>query len=985
MRRLPRLLLALLPLGLWFPPPLRAQAAPEIADPLATYVGRPIVSVSVTLEGARTTDPAVLDLIEVKTDRPLAARDVRDSIAHLFSLGRFEDVRVYATPVEGGVAVRVELLPVHAVGRIAFAGTPALDEKELRRAIADRFGVEPSAARASEVVQLLTSLYHDRGYMNVRIEPRAVVEHRHERTTLTFAIDAGPRLILSKVAYEGNAPGSLEQAEAQLAFAAGQPYDRLRITARIASYIANLRRQGYYEAQGEHALENGSADGRTGDLMVHIDAGARIVVRFEGDPVPPKVRDELVPIQREASVDEDLLEDAARALADHFHAQGYRDAEVTHRREIGPNELAIVFGVRRGALYRVGPIEVSGNNTMPLSSISPLLQLHEGEPFVESRLDADVVAIENAYRRGGYPDVKVRAAVEPDAGAEPVTARIRVLVDEGPRVVLGGITILGNRALSAAKLRDGMRAAPGQPFYQPQLAFDRDGMALKYLNLGYRNADIGVHVDFTGDRSRADVRFDINEGRQIVVDHVLVVGNERTRADTVRREIVLRPGDPLGFEAVAETQRRISALGLFRRVRITEIDHGESGSRDLLVTVEEAPSTTLGYGGGVEVSRTLVQPSASDVPQERFEFAPRGFVEIGRRNLFGRNRSVNLFARVSLRARGDTTVTNDGVQPATDFNEYRVVGTYRQPRLLAGADFLASGILEQGARTSFDFNRKSARAELARRIGGRWSVSGRYALERTEVFNETVSPEDELLIDRLFPQVRLSTVSSSLIRDTRDDPLGPTTGTLVGLDTEVAGRAMGSEVGFVKSFLQGFMYKRLSRRRGTVLATGARVGLAAGFSREVPALDANGNPVVGPGGQPVLVRVDDLPASERFFAGGDTTVRGWGLDQLGTPETLDANGFPLGGNAVLVLNAELRVPVWGDLGAVMFLDGGNVFRRVDDFDLGEIRGAAGFGVRYRSPIGPLRFDLGFKLDREVLPNGQQERPTALFISLGQAF
>ena len=253
------------------------------------------------------------------------------------------------------------------------------------------------------------------------------------------------------------------------------------------------------------------------------------------------------------------------------------------------------------------------------------------------------------------------------------------------------------------------------------------------------------------------------------------------------------------------------------------------------------------------------------------------------------------------------------------------------------------------------------------------------------MFNETVSPEDELLIDRLFPQVRLSTVSSSLIRDTRDDPLGPTSGTLVGLDTEVAGRAMGSEVGFVKSFLQGFMYKRLSRKRGTVLATGARVGLAAGFSREVPAVDSNGNPIVGPGGQPVLVRVDDLPASERFFAGGDTTVRGWGLDQLGTPETLDANGFPLGGNAVLVLNAELRVPVWGDLGAVMFLDGGNVFRRVDDFDLGEVRGAAGFGVRYRSPIGPLRFDLGFKLDRRLLPNGQQERPTALFISLGQAF
>ena len=346
---------------------------------------------------------------------------------------------------------------------------------------------------------------------------------------------------------------------------------------------------------------------------------------------------------------------------------------------------------------------------------------------------------------------------------------------------------------------------------------------------------------------------------------------------------------------------------------------------------------------------------------------------------------MNLFTRVSLRARGDSVVTSEGVQPATDFNEYRVLGTYRLPRIFRTTDFVASGVLEQGARTSFDFNRRGARAELARRLGPHWSLSGRYALDRTEVFNETYAQEDQLLIDRLFPQVRLSSVSSSLIRDTRDEPLGPSRGTLLGIDTELAARAIGSEVGFVKSFVQGFSYRRLPGRRGLVLATGARVGLAAGFARDVPVLDEQGDEVLGPDGAPVMVPVDDLPASERFFAGGDTTVRGWGLDQLGTPETLDANGFPKGGNSVLVLNAELRVPVWRDVGVVAFLDGGNVFRRVEDFAVSEIRGAAGFGLRYRSPIGPLRLDLGFKLDRRPLPNGDEERPTALFVSLGQAF
>ena len=185
--------------------------------------------------------------------------------------------------------------------------------------------------------------------------------------------------------------------------------------------------------------------------------------------------------------------------------------------------------------------------------------------------------------------------------------------------------------------------------------------------------------------------------------------------------------------------------------------------------------------------------------------------------------------------------------------------------------------------------------------------------------------------------------------------------------------------------MQGFLYRRLPGKRAVVLATGARVGVARGFPYETVQLDADGNPVVDEDGQPVVTTVRDLPASERFFAGGDTTVRGFALDQLGTPETLDSNGFPKGGNAVVVLNAELRVPVWGDLGAATFVDVGNVFARASDLDLTELRPTAGFGLRYRSPIGPLRMDIGFKLDKQALPNGDPERPLAWYISFGQAF
>ena len=117
---------------------------------------------------------------------------------------------------------------------------------------------------------------------------------------------------------------------------------------------------------------------------------------------------------------------------------------------------------------------------------------------------------------------------------------------------------------------------------------------------------------------------------------------------------------------------------------------------------------------------------------------------------------------------------------------------------------------------------------------------------------------------------------------------------------------------------------------------------------------------------------------------GDTTIRGFALDTVGTPKTISSTGFPRGGNAVLILNGELRVPVWREFGAALFADGGNVWERTTDFDIGELRGALGAGLRYRSPVGPIRVDVGFKMDRREF-GGQLEPRTVWHFSIGQAF
>ncbi len=246
-------------------------------------------------------------------------------------------------------------------------------------------------------------------------------------------------------------------------------------------------------------------------------------------------------------------------------------------------------------------------------------------------------------------------------------------------------------------------------------------------------------------------------------------------------------------------------------------------------------------------------------------------------------------------------------------------------------------------------------------------ISGRYSLDHTRLLNVKSNFAAQPEIDRLFPQVRLSSVSSSLVRDTRNDSIEPNTGNLIGADAELAARRIGSEVGFIKTFFQGFTYRQLGRPAAVASwpRSARRLGLATGFPR-----------TVFQNGQAETIVIDDLPASERFFAGGDTTVRGFALDRLGTPETIDPEGFPKGGQGLVVLNAELRIPVRGVLGAVAFIDGGNVFRHVNDMDFSELRATVGFGVRYRSPVGPIRVDLGIKLDqarccRQVSRNGRQ--------------
>ena len=965
------------------------SAAGQAPAQSADLVGRRVVAVEFVSDGRPANDAVAAELVETRIGEPLAMRQVRESLTHLYSTGRYGGVRVEAATRPGGVALRYVLPPLDVIERVRFRGRLGVPADDLELTLRQTFGAAFGSEAVTPLVGILRGYLRRRGFLRPTLE--AHVAPDAARGELLIDIDAGPRAVIERVPISGvSSPGRNRRLLDRLRLRRGSPYDGAELDQRLSEYEAELRADGYYEARVSHDVEE--HDGARVNVLLRVRRGPRVTVAFAGDEVPGGDVAELVTIEREATLNEDLLEDDGRRIAAHLQRLGYRDADVTHARSIAGDDLSIVFTVARGPLYRVAGVIIRGNETVDPPTLRALVGATVGEPLVVAEIDRGLEAIIEHYHRLGFATANAEAVYTAagDDGAGTVDVACAIEVSEGERTTVRSVRLEGASARDPA-LEASIQARAGSPYYGPAVETDRASILTTYLNEGYQQALVTVERVFSDDLREVDLVYRVREGPQVLVDHVLVVGNRRVTAEAVRREIPLAPGMPLGLDEIAETRRRLNALGIFRRIDVREFSHGPRERRDVIIDVEEAPATRVAYGGGLEGSQRLRRRTGetSSRAVEDIELAPRGFFEIGRRNLFGGNRSLDFFTRASFRRKNDPVDPELARRTTTlGFNEYRVLGTYREPRPFGlGWDVQVQGFVEKAIRPGFDLSSRGGIAQFTRQFSPALRTTAGYRFGMNDTSNEELSREDGEIVDRLFPDVRLSTVSFGLVRDTRDDPFDPMRGGTLGVDGEVAMRAIGSQVGFAKLFAQGFLYRAVAGMSRLVFAAGGRLGAAWRFPH-----DPAGTP-----GDPLAERpiIDPaLPISERFFAGGDTSVRGFAFDRLGHPfdgegGTIDRTGFPRGGHALVVLNSELRVRLTPAIGLVAFLDAGNVYDRVGHLDLGRLRGGAGFGVRYASPIGPVRVELGFKLgERHEFGCGDQpglECLTQLHFSIGQAF
>ncbi len=493
------------------------------------------------------------------------------------------------------------------------------------------------------------------------------------------------------------------------------------------------------------------------------------------------------------------------------------------------------------------------------------------------------------------------------------------------------------KQLNRAALLDRLSSVAGQPFSETNVAVDRDTILAEYFRNGYPSATFEWSSDPAPggkDTHRVNLRYVISEGRHETIRDVLVNGLGPTRRRLVDQTIRLAAGDPLSPTAVTDAQRRLYDLGIFERVDAAiQNPDGDTPSKYVLYDLEEAGRYTMAVGVGAEIARIGGCQTCLDAPAGATGFAPRVSFDITRNNMWGVAHSLSLRTRLSTL-------------------ESEALLNYSWPRFADNNNLTVSfvGLFEDSRDVrTFSYKREEGSAQLSQRLSKAATLLYRYSYRHVSIDQSTlkISP---LLIPLLSQPVRVGMASVTLVDDRRDDPLDPHRGMYNTVDIGLAYHDFGSQPNFFRFLARNATYHRLTKR--FILARSTEFGDISPFQYSGSAVDA-------------------IPLAERFFAGGASSDRGFPDFQAGPRDT--STGFPLGGNALFFNQTELRFPLLGDnVGGVLFHDVGNVYSQVNNMslrteqhslqDFNYMVHAVGFGLRYRTPVGPVRLDLAYSIN-----------------------
>jgi outer membrane protein assembly complex protein YaeT len=645
-------------------------------------------------------------------------------------------------------------------------------------------------------------------------------------------------------------------------------------------------------------------------LEYEVDRGPRTTLVVDGYTLPDAVIEAMKGAWGRAIFDGFLLQDLETMAKEQLVEDGHLQAEVTGdiltQDEGAVKQIAL--HVVPGTRFDRRRIRFAGQERVATETLEAIVRARPLAIAAWLRPNDLKAAIEQHYHSLGY----LAAAVTVDS---PVfadrSATLPARIMEGPAFRVGSVVVRGAAAKAEAGVRRVFGIAAGASYRPSLIEPARRAVEVDYLRDGYNNVRVSLTTLIERAQARVDVALEIDEGRQQVLSSVEVVGAERTAGSVIDRALDLEPGGPANLTDYYRAQKRLYDTGVFRSadIELKPVEGATPGPVEpvrAVVTLRELSTYRFRYGLRVN---DRVGPSEAGR-----EIRPALVVDLLRRNLFGRAVSTGIAGQLEADrrlARGIMSLP-------------QVFGLPVTTNLFLTA---SRETFTPEAATPFVEDTADITAEQRFRPANHMAVTYGYSFARTHVFDPDPIPG----LPALDLSPKIARLTGTFAWDTRDDPSNARTGWFQSSGFEIGTTSLGSDLRFIKYLAQQHYFREAGR--GLVFASAVRLGVGRGFDQ-------------------------DLIPSEKFFAGGATSVRGFAEDGLGE---VDFFGDPRGGNGLLLLNQEVRFPIFKWIRGVGFIDGGNVFSRARDLSLTNLEAGAGFGVRVNSPFALVRIDYGMPL------------------------